>query len=209
MVEEAPDEAPQAEDVLGLSPELVRQIADALDAGDTRTVDEAIGKLHYAEFANLIEQLSEEQRAGLIERMRPHFDPDVLPELDDSVRDEVVERLGTATVARAVAMKELTFANARRNLSKAVVVGVLNGLIFATIIGGVAWGWSGRHDIGLVIASAVIGTLILATVLGTAIPIVLTRVGVDPAVASGPTLTTMTDSIAFFTFLGLSTLILI
>jgi magnesium transporter len=114
----------------------------------------------------------------------------------------------TVTV-RAIAMKELTFANARRNLSKAGVVGVLNGLIFATVIGAVAWGWSGRVEIGAVIASAVIGTLIFATVLGTAIPILLTRVGVDPAVASGPTLTTMTDSIAFFTFLGLATVFLI
>jgi magnesium transporter len=114
----------------------------------------------------------------------------------------------TVTV-RAIAMKELTFANARRNMSKAIVVGVLNGLIFAAVIGGVAWGWSGRFDIGAVIASAVVGTLIFATVLGTAIPILLTRLGVDPAVASGPTLTTMTDSIAFFTFLGLSTVVLI
>jgi magnesium transporter len=110
---------------------------------------------------------------------------------------------------RAIAMKELTFANARRNLSKAALVGMLNGVIFAVLIGGVAWGWSGRVDIGLVIATAVVGTLIFATVLGTAIPILLTRLGVDPAVASGPTLSTITDSIAFLTFLGLATLILI
>jgi magnesium transporter len=454
------EQAPQAEDLLGLSPEVVRRIADALDAGDAAVVDKAIEDLHYAEFANLIEQLSDEQRDRLIDRMRPRFDPDVLPELDDSVRNEVVERLGTATVARAIAgmdsddalyvidrldeplqrdilaaipkalrdmheehvafpedsagrlmqrdfvavptfwtvgqtiefmretsalpyefyvifvvdprhrpvgtvslsrvlrhrrpiqistlmeqnpitvpatmdqeevayifrqqdlvsapvvdaggrligvitiddvvdvideeagedllnlggvreddlystvvetirtrfpwlsinlcsaflsafvislfegtiakivvlaalmpivasmggnagvqsvtvtvralaMKELTFANARRNLSKAIVVGVLNGLIFATVIGSVAWAWSGRFDVGLVIASAVVGTLIFATVLGTAIPILLTRLGADPAVASGPTLTTMTDSIAFLTFLGLATLFLL
>ena len=99
----------------------------------------------------------------------------------------------TVTV-RAIAMKELTFANARRNLSKAVVVGILNGMIFATLIGAVVWAWSGRAEIGGVIATAVIGTLIFATVLGTAIPIALERIGVDPAVASGPTLTTMTNS---------------
>ncbi len=113
----------------------------------------------------------------------------------------------TVTV-RAIAMKELTFANARRNLGKAALVGMLNGLIFATLIGLVTWAWSGEEAIGGVIGVAVIGTLGFATVLGTAIPIALTRIGVDPAVASGPTLTTITDSFAFLSFLGLATLLL-
>jgi magnesium transporter len=457
---ETPDEAPQAEDLLGLDAVLVRAVADALEEGDVQAVDGLIADLHYAETADLLEQLDADNRARLIERIRHNFDPNILHELDESVREEVVEQLGGATVARAVAnldsddalyvidsleeqrqreilhaipealrqmheehlafpedsagrlmqrdfvavptfwtvgrtidfmretenlpddfydifvvdarhrpvgtvplsrvlrtqrpvemssimevssitvpaamdqeevaylfrqqdwvsapvvddngrligvitvddvvdvideeaeedllhmggvreddlysgvaetvrtrlpwlsvnlgsaflsafvislfeatiaqivvlaalmpivasmggnagvqsvtvtvraiaMKELTFANARRNLTKAVVVGVLNGLIFAALIGAVAWAWSNNAEIGGVIALAIVGTLILATVLGTAIPLVLTHYGVDPAVASGPTLTTITDSIAFLTFLGLATVLLI
>ncbi len=99
---EPAEAAPQAADLLGFGPEMVRAVAAALDAGDDAATDTLIAPLHYADLADLLEQLAPERRARLIERIRPRFDPDILPELDDSVRDEVVAQLGTGTVARAI-----------------------------------------------------------------------------------------------------------
>jgi magnesium transporter len=114
---------------------------------------------------------------------------------------------GTQTltvVVRAIAMKDLTPANAWRVFSKEVLVGVLNGLSFAAIVGIVAWAWSGDGAIGLVMAAAMTVTMIVAGIVGTAIPIGLSRTGVDPAVASSVFLTTITDVVAFLAFLGLA-----
>ena len=111
----------------------------------------------------------------------------------------------TMTVAvRAIAMKELTGANAWRVLSKEVLVGVFNGILFAALIGAVAWVWSGEVSIGLVMAAAMMFTMVIAGLAGTAIPLGLSRTGIDPAVASGVFLTTVTDVVAFFAFLGLA-----
>jgi magnesium transporter len=119
---------------------------------------------------------------------------------------------GTQTltvVVRAIAMKEITGANAYRVLSKEVLVGIFNGLLFAVIIGAAAWFWTGSLPIGLVMAAAIIVTMIIAGLAGTAIPLGLSRTGVDPAVASGVFLTTITDVVAFCAFLGLASLFLI
>ncbi len=114
---------------------------------------------------------------------------------------------GTQTltvVVRAIAMKDLTSANAWRVVSKEVLVGVFNGVSFAAIVGIVAWVWSGDGAIGLVMAASMTVTMIVAGLVGTAIPIGLSRTGVDPAVASGVLLTTITDVVAFLAFLGLA-----
>ena len=114
---------------------------------------------------------------------------------------------GTQTltvVVRAIAMKDLTSANAWRVVSKEVLVGVFNGVSFAVIVGIVAWVWSGDGAIGLVMAVSMTVTMIVAGLVGTAIPIGLSRTGVDPAVASGVFLTTITDVVAFLVFLGLA-----
>ena len=110
----------------------------------------------------------------------------------------------TLTVAvRAIAMKELTAANAFRVVSKEVLVGTFNGLLFAVIIGTIAWFWSGNLGIGLVMAAAMVITMIIAGLAGAAIPLGLSRTRFDPAIASGVFLTTVTDVIAFLAFLGL------
>lgn len=114
---------------------------------------------------------------------------------------------GTQTltvIVRAIATKEVTRANALRVLSKEVLVGLFNGILFAALLGGVAWAWSGDVSIGLVMAAAMIVTMIIAGFAGTAIPMGLSRTGIDPAIASGVFLTTVTDVIAFFAFLGLA-----
>lgn len=116
----------------------------------------------------------------------------------------------TLTVAvRALAMKEITTTNATRLIGKELMVGVFNGLIFAVLAGGVAWGWFDNPLLGAVIGLAMIVNMIVAGVAGTAIPIVLDRLEVDPAIASGVFLTTITDVVGFFVFLGLAALILI
>ena len=109
------------------------------------------------------------------------------------------------TVAvRAIAMRDLTPANALRVLSKESLVGLFNGLCFAAIVGAVAWVWSGETSIGAVMGAAMLVTLVIAGLAGTAIPLGLSRTGIDPAIASGVLVTTVTDVIAFLAFLGLA-----
>ena len=116
----------------------------------------------------------------------------------------------TLTVAvRAIAMKELTTANAYRVMSKEILVGTFNGVLFALIVGVIAWIWSGSIGIGVVMAVAMVITLIVAGFAGAAIPLALSRTRFDPAIASGVFLTTVTDVVAFLAFLGLGTWFLV
>jgi magnesium transporter len=111
----------------------------------------------------------------------------------------------TLTVAvRAIAMKDLTEATARRFVGKEILVGVINGVLFAVLTGLVAWLWFGNPAIGVVIGVAMIVNMIVAGLSGTLIPLGLERIGVDPAIASSVFLTTVTDVIGFFAFLGLA-----
>jgi magnesium transporter len=110
----------------------------------------------------------------------------------------------TVTV-RALATRELSSANAGRIIRRELLVGMLNGLVFATILGAVAATWFGVSDLGLVIALAMVTVLTAAALGGILIPLALTRLGVDPAVSSGPFVTTITDVIGFLAFLGIAT----
>ncbi|MFO1127060.1 MAG: magnesium transporter [Rhodospirillales bacterium] len=115
----------------------------------------------------------------------------------------------TLTVAvRALATKELTRANALRVVVKELVVGVVNGAAFAVIAAIIAWGWFGNPLVAGVIGVAMVINLVVAALAGTLVPLVLERLGVDPAIASGVFVTTVTDVVGFFGFLGLATLVL-
>ncbi len=115
----------------------------------------------------------------------------------------------TLTVAvRALAMKELTPTNAARVIGKEALVGLFNGVLFAALIGGVVWVWFGNTALGVVIGLAMIVNMFVAGLAGTTIPLALNRLGVDPAVASSVVLTTITDVVGFFVFLGLAALFL-
>lgn len=119
---------------------------------------------------------------------------------------------GTQTltvVVRALAMKELTTTNAARLLGKELMVGVFNGVIFAVLAGGVAWVWFGSPLLGGVIGLAMVVNMVVAGLAGTAIPLALDRMGVDPAIASSVFLTTVTDVVGFFVFLGLAAIVLL
>jgi len=116
----------------------------------------------------------------------------------------------TLTVAvRALATKELTPANALRVIGKELIVGVVNGMLFAVIAGGVAWLWFGSPSIAVIIGAAMVFNLLVAALAGTTIPLMLERANVDPAIASSVFLTTVTDVVGFFVFLGLAAVFLL
>ena len=114
------------------------------------------------------------------------------------------------TVAvRAIAAKDLTDANVWRVIRREVLVGLMNGLAFAVVMGAVGVLWFGSVQLGFVIAAAMVFNLVVAGLAGTAVPVLLEKVGVDPALASGAFVTTVTDVVGFFAFLGLASLVLI
>ena len=86
------------------------------------------------------------------------------------------------------------------------LVGAVNGLLFAVLTGGVAWLWFGEPDIGYVIAAAMVINLITAALAGAILPVTLRAMRIDPALAGGVALTTVTDVVGFMSFLGLATL---
>jgi magnesium transporter len=109
-------------------------------------------------------------------------------------------------VVRALAVHELSSANAWRTVLREVLVGVVNGLAFAVITGVAAVAWFKVPQLGLVIGLAMLCNLIAGALGGILIPLVLDRSGADPAVASGVFVTTVTDVVGFFAFLGIATL---
>lgn len=114
----------------------------------------------------------------------------------------------TVTV-RALATREITpQSNLLRIVGKELMVGFLNALVFAAILGVVASVWFGHVELGLVLAGAMIFNMIWAGFAGTLIPLAMDRLGFDPAIGAGPFLTTTTDVLGFFSFLGLATLFL-
>ena len=113
-----------------------------------------------------------------------------------------------AVAVRAIAMKELSDTNALRAIMKEGLVGLINGCLFAVLVGFIAAWWFGNNILGLVIAMAMVINLISAGLFGAGIPIVLNRFGHDPAISSSIFLTTVTDCVGFFAFLGLATLFL-
>jgi magnesium transporter len=111
----------------------------------------------------------------------------------------------TVTV-RALAMRQLSPANVVRVVLRETTVGVLNGLLFAAIMGTIAFFWFGSNKLGLVIGTAMVVNLLAAALAGIFIPLVLDRLGFDPAVSSTVFVTTVTDVVGFFSFLGLASL---
>ena len=118
---------------------------------------------------------------------------------------------GTQTLTvmvRALATRELSSSNALRVVGKEVLVGLFNGVVFAVLVGLIAGIWFSPM-IGVVIGCAMVINLLVAGLFGAMIPLGLERLGVDPAVASAVFLTTVTDVIGFFAFLGLAAAILL
>jgi magnesium transporter len=115
--------------------------------------------------------------------------------------------------AVAVSMRELTLGAASprdvaRVWRKEMSVGMLNGLTLGTLIGIVAWAWKGSPVLGLVIGLALAINTVVAVSIGGTVPLLLKRFGVDPAIGSGPLLTTITDMCGFFLVLSLASMAL-
>ena len=114
------------------------------------------------------------------------------------------------TVAvRAIATKDLTSSNVWRVIRREVLVGAVNGTIFAIVMGLVCLFWFSSPVLGGVIAAAMVINLVVAGLAGTVIPVALEKAGVDPALASGAFVTTVTDVVGFFAFLGLAAWVLV
>ena len=112
-------------------------------------------------------------------------------------------------VIRGMALDQVSDHNARKLLIKEVAVGMLNSLMWALVIATVAYLWFGNPGLGAIIAAAMTINLLIAAMAGVTVPLLLRRIGADPALAGGVVLTTITDVIGFLSFLGLATLFLI
>lgn len=109
----------------------------------------------------------------------------------------------TVTV-RALATKDIDIYNAGRIIRREAAVGMINGVLFAVIIGVVAGLWFGSQGLGIVIAAAMVINMLAAALAGILLPLLLDKAGADPAIASAVFVTTVTDVVGFFAFLGLA-----
>ena len=107
-------------------------------------------------------------------------------------------------VIRAMALGQIQSNNTRYLLFKELSVGAINGLLWATVIGITAGLWFNDPNLGLVIAAAMVINLVMAASAGALLPITMKRLGIDPALAGSVVLTTITDIVGFFAFLGRS-----
>ena len=111
-------------------------------------------------------------------------------------------------IIRGLALGQIEQSNARWLLVREIAVGLLNGLVLASLVGLAAGIWFQTWTIGLIIFAALMINLIAAALAGVVVPLVLKRLGVDPALAGGVVLTTVTDTVGFASLLGLGTLFL-
>lgn len=119
---------------------------------------------------------------------------------------------GTQTLTvmvRQLALGEIDFENSKDAIKKEVFVSLFNGFVFAVVVGVVTFAWFGDGMLGIVIAIAMVLNLFAAGFFGALIPLILKKYDIDPAVGSTVVLTTVTDIVGFFCFLGLAQLILI
>ncbi len=113
---------------------------------------------------------------------------------------------GTQTltlVTRAIALGDLTWANAKRPLTKEILLGVANGVVFGVVAGALAWVWKGNIDLGLIVLTAMTANLLVAAA-GYVTPLGLKAARLDPAVGAAVVVTTFTDVAGFGFLLGLA-----
>jgi len=112
-------------------------------------------------------------------------------------------------VIRGLALGQIGIANSWALLRKELLVGIVNSLVWAFVVGLVADWWFGSAQLGIVIGAAMIINLITAALAGVLIPLLLKKMDIDPALAGGVVLTTFTDVVGFMSFLGLATVFLL
>ncbi|MDR9428481.1 MAG: magnesium transporter [Salibaculum sp.] len=189
------------EDILRLAGVGEGSLADRVVATTRRRLPWLAVNLVTAILASLVIALFEDVIAGLVALA-------VLMPIVASMGGNAGTQSLTVAV-RAIATKDLTGANVLRVIRREMLVGLINGLIFAVVMGLIGWAWFGQPLLGVVIAAAMVINLVVAGLAGTVVPIVLDRMGIDPALASGAFVTTVTDVVGFFAFLGLAALVLL
>jgi len=112
-------------------------------------------------------------------------------------------------VVRQLALGDISQGDAARIIKKEVLISLGNGIVFAIIMGIIAFLWFDIKLLGVVIALSMVINLLMAGFFGASVPLFLKKLGVDPAIGSTVILTTVTDVVGFFSFLGLATLILL
>jgi len=114
----------------------------------------------------------------------------------------------TVTI-RGLGLGTVTRANTLRLLVKEILVGAMNGVIWAVLVGVIAWAWYQNANLAMIVAFAMIINLVVSSIAGVLLPISFERLGIDPALAAGVALTTVTDVIGFLSILGLAALFLL
>ncbi len=184
------------EDILRLAGVGEGSLSDRVIATTKRRFPWLAVNLVTAIFASLVIALFEETIAGLVALA-------VLMPIVASMGGNAGTQSLTVAV-RAIATRDLTTANVWRVIRREVLVGLINGLIFAVVMGIVGVVWFGSPMLGVVIAVAMVINMVVAGLAGTVIPVLLEKIGIDPALASGAFVTTVTDVVGFFAFLGLA-----
>jgi magnesium transporter len=108
-------------------------------------------------------------------------------------------------LVRGMAMGQVTRSNGSWLINRELAVGLLNGLLWASVVAIASSLWFDDWNIGMIIAAAMIINLLTAAFTGAALPLLLKRINIDPALAGGVVLTTVTDVVGFVSFLGLAT----
>jgi magnesium transporter len=112
-------------------------------------------------------------------------------------------------VVRGLALRQVSHANAGRLMIKELFVGAINGVVWAVVVAAIGGIWFQSASLGLLLGSAMVINLICAALAGASIPVMLDKMGIDPALAGGVLLTTVTDVVGFMAFLGLATVFLL
>lgn len=115
----------------------------------------------------------------------------------------------TTMIVRGLALGQVSAHNMQSLITKELGVSLLNGLLWGGVLGGIAYALYGSYQLGLVMMAAMTLNLLLAALMGVMIPLVMNKIGRDPAVGSSVLITAMTDSGGFFIFLGLATIFLL
>ena len=158
------------------------------------------------------------EKLGIRERLRPIDEVDIRSDKlkEAAVLMPIVASMGgnagtqsLTVMVRQLALGEIGWSESRSAILREFTVSMLNGVIFAVVMGVIALLWFNDAKLGVVIGAAMVINLIFAGFFGAVIPLGLKRIGVDPAVASSVLLTTVTDVVGFFAFLGLAKLILL
>jgi magnesium transporter len=113
-----------------------------------------------------------------------------------------------ALVIRGLAVGHIGSTNARWLIGKEAAIGLINGMIWATLVATAVTLWKGDITVGYIIAGAMFINLSVAGIAGVTIPLIMHKYKIDPALAGGMALTTLTDVIGLFSFLGMATLVL-